>query len=639
MSRSALTYSTNLEELKSVLKASNKAYRNGEPIISDEEYDELCREYRTLTGTLFSNLEESGTVDLSVPMLSLDNIFEKEQYDKFVGTVHDLDPYAEIYVEPKVDGVALDLKYYKGMLISASTRGDGRKGEDVTQTVKSIKSFPSKISKAPDFLWVRGEAVSLKKDFEEYNSSVGNTYKNPRNFVAGTLASKNKDVSDRPVTFVPYAVISSSDGINNHHDASWQERFGFAENVFYSVAYARYLSELSYKELIESYILQRGQLPFETDGLVLKVASKDLKEKLGESDTVVNWAIAFKQRVSGKSTVILDVIYQVGRTGAVTPVAVLEPVDVGGVTISRATLHNRERLNELGVSAGSVVKVRRAGDVIPEIYEVEKISDVNVAFDFPSKCPSCGSALEDDTCKVVYTYQNGDIYCPDKFIATMEHFFSQHGMKVDGVGKEACRILVEECLISHPIELCKFVEDVPVESLSEFLDKTAYEAISTFVADLSNYPSWKFIASIGIDSIGPANAKKLDPYLIDVLEGKVEVGNVLTPAAAESFREYVSRKGYKELILKSLRLLKREEKKGTVLQGIKVVITGTLSKDRDTVEEFLTSYGAKVLSAVSKNANYLIAGIGAGSKFKKAQDLGIEILSLEKFLEKFNLQM
>lgn len=632
-----------LPEMKEILKAANKAYREGCPIVTDEEYDSLREEYFKESGEMFSNLEKAGQVTLSEPMLSLQNCFTKEEFESFVNRTYSIDPTAilEVYVEPKVDGVALDLRYYKGKLVSASTRGDGELGEDVTSAVLTIKTFPIALENAPDFLWVRGEAVCFKAEFDQFNSTSTKKFKNPRNFASGTIRAKNEDVSDRPIRFVPYRQIVPNENGQDHYTSAFWSRFGISEYHFFEASFSIHISQLTYEKLVDTYKDYKENLPFEVDGVVVKYVCRKHQQILGNNSETVNWAIAFKQRVEGVKTTVVGITFQVGRTGVVTPVANLAPVEVGGVTITKATLHNRFRMEELQLGVNAEVMVRRAGEVIPEIYENVSLPNTSTEmFKMPEYCPSCGRKLTEDKCTLVFDAEDMEVFCFDKFVNLLIYFFGPSGMKVDGVGPEMCEFLFDSNIMSHPLQVLDILEPINQADLITRMGSVKAANLTLGVLDLSTQPFWKFVAALGIDNIGPATAKQLAPYLVKILSGERCINSVLTPVAAASFSEFIERKGYKELLAKCLsKLTPTAKETSSTLNGLTVMLTGTSRLSRSEIEDFLMTNGAKVGSSISKKTSYLIVGENSGSKLDKAKSLAVPTGTLDEFLIKYGLSI
>jgi DNA ligase (NAD+) len=649
-------------ELETLLKMLNDNYREGKPKVSDQTYDGLVGDYLALTGLSFRPLENAGTVAHSEPMLSLENVFSQHELDDFVRKLFESyqgfwpsnpgskDTDFKLVIEPKIDGVALDLTYYKGRLVRALTRGDGVKGEDVTDAVMTLIYFPVNLTlfqDKSDYLQVRGEAVCAFEDFEKFNESMpeDKKFKNPRNFVAGTLAAKNSPVSTRPIKFIPYATMRGSD----YSALNSNLAFGNIGSEFY-VESRRVVVDESYPEtdgnsLDLSAILKRlkTQLSFGIDGLVIKVVSQEFRQYLGNSANTVNWAIAFKEKSEGETAEVLGIDFQVGRTGAITPVARLSPTEVGGVTVTSATLHNRDRLESLGLGVGSTVKVRRAGEVIPEIYEV--VQNKGLEIEFPEKCPSCYYALVGDKCPTDYDYSQAaaeplnQVICPEKVKSKFLHFFGTAGLKFDGIGKAYCGILFDQRVFNDPLEIMLVTEHDLVNYKTEPLPPLLISRVLEGIENAKKEHLWKFITALGIDNIGASNSKLVAPHLKAILSGKAKASDYLPQVALESLNTYLKCQTRSEMLAQCLSLFQSVEAKGSSLQGLTIVVTGTLSQPREEVVEFLEANGAKVSSSVSKKTSYLIAGTSAGSKLTKAEQIGVRVVTLEQFLSEESLTL
>jgi len=622
------------KSLLEFLRKANEAYQVGNPTISDSEYDSLCEYLYEKTGIVFKSFDKGGDYKFSVPMLSIANCFSSKEIESFHKACFEVarDLSALTYVvEPKLDGIALEVQYWNGELVRATTRGDGQFGKDVTEIALKLESFPKTI---PNYISgiFRGEAICTKKDFESFNSSSPTRYKTQRNFVAGTFNATEKDVSKRPIKFVAYRTIKGPEYcILNSLGIFGEESKNFNDASFPSTS-------LSYKDLSEKVVRLKESFFCDVDGLVVKVLGKEAREELGETSTDINWAIAVKVRVEGVETTLKNVNYQVGRTGAVTPVANFHPVEIDGVTISRATLHNFDRVKELGLTLGCTLTIRRAGDVIPEVVSSRPSNGVDfIEVGLPKYCPSCAEPLDYDKCTNEYNPSIVDSGCYEKLLSKLTYFVSKSGLDFDGIGPEVVEALFEERVINCPLDVLLCND----RSVREHLTPKTAEKFIAERDKARTKPLWKFIAALGIEKVGETLSKTLAPHFMDVVNGKMSPSEVLTPAAAESLREYLSFPGHLDFVKANLEVMIPEVvvAASDKLSGLKVAVTGTLPVSREKVEEFLASNGATVSSSVSSKTSWLIYGEKAGSKLAKAKAAGVKTATLEEFTGFYGLSL
>ncbi|MGD8176704.1 NAD-dependent DNA ligase LigA [Marinimicrobium sp. ARAG 43.8] len=654
--------SARAQELRATLQEHNyRYYALDDPDIPDAEYDRLMRELQALEAeypaliTADSPTQRVGATPLSafatvtheLPMLSLDNAFNEEDLEAFDRRVRDrLQDNAEIEYacEPKLDGIAVSLLYRDGLLVRGATRGDGTQGEDITQNVRTIDSIPLRLrgSGYPDVLEVRGEIYMPKAGFERLNQTARERdekgFVNPRNAAAGSLRQLDARITaQRPLEMCAYSVGYVEGGAlpGKHSDilASLREwglkingEIDTVSGVADCVAYYRKIGE------------KRAALNYDIDGIVFKVNRRDLQEELGFVSRAPRWAIACKFPAQEEMTLLKGVSFQVGRTGAVTPVARLEPVFVGGVTVSNATLHNADEIARLGVKIGDTVVVRRAGDVIPQIVSVvtSKRPDDAEAITFPDRCPVCESPVERVPGEAVARCDGG-LICPAQRKEAIKHFASRKALDIDGLGDKLVEQLVDRDLIHAVADLYTLTRDQLV-SLERMGEKSADNLLAALEASKQTTLA-KFVYALGIREVGEATARNLAQYygsldsLADADEEnlqKVEdVGPVVAHFVAEFFAQPHNREAVEALRSQGVTWSEAApiDRDALPLAGQTFVLTGTLEQlTRDEAKERLQALGAKVAGSVSKKTDYLVAGPGAGSKLAKAEELDVDIM-------------
>ncbi|WP_286222648.1 NAD-dependent DNA ligase LigA [Marinobacter apostichopi] len=650
-----------VEELRSLIEEHNYHYYVlDDPSIPDAEYDRLFRELQTLEAEypeLASDDSPSRRVGSSaetsfeeivhrIPMLSLDNAFSEDELRDFDRRVRErLDAAEDIeYVcEPKLDGLAVSLHYEQGRLTKAATRGDGYAGEDITANIRTIPSVPLKLrgEGVPDLVEVRGEVYMPKAGFDKLNKRLADqgekTFVNPRNAAAGSLRQKKSTITaKRPLEMCAYsvAVVDERDLPDNHWAGLQQVKsWGFRINP--EMRKARGVEEClqAYTELME----KRDSLPYEIDGIVFKVDRLDLQQKLGFVSRAPRWAIAHKFPAQEELTVIEDVEFQVGRTGAVTPVARLKPVFVGGVTVSNATLHNMDEIRRLDAHIGDTVFIRRAGDVIPQVVKVvpEKRPENAREVVLPEHCPVCGSDVIQIEGEAVARCSGG-LYCPAQRKEAIRHYASRKALDIEGLGDKWIDILVGHELVETVADLYR-LKKRDLVGLERMGDKSASNLIAAI--DRSRQPVlWKFLYALGIREVGEATAKSLASFFgtleaiacadEETLQSVPDVG----PIVAGHIRSFFEQPHNQETLaaLKDAGVQWQEEvveESEKPLQGETWVLTGTLSEmTRDEAKEKLESLGAKVSGSVSKKTACVVAGEAAGSKLAKAEQLEVPVL-------------
>lgn len=657
-----------VERLRAELDDANyRYYVLDDPTLTDADYDRRLRRLKEIESeqpelvTADSPTQRVGAppeagfpeIEHAVPMLSLDNAFDEEELEAFVRRVAErLEISGEslsFCCEPKLDGAAVSLVYEQGRLVSGATRGDGRTGEGITSNLRTLRSVPLKLrgERLPELLEVRGEVIISHADFEAMNERAraedAKVFANPRNAAAGSLRQLDPKVTaTRPLAFNAYQVARvEPDPGDAAHSALMAHLgdFGLPTSGELKVVtgahgvidYCRRLGE------------KRDALGYDIDGVVIKVDDLRLQRELGFVARAPRWAVAFKFPAQEQTTRLNDVEFQVGRTGAITPVARLEPVSVGGVTVSNATLHNADEIARLEVMLGDTVVIRRAGDVIPQVVRVigkERPADAR-AIIFPERCPVCGSQIERLENEAVARCSGG-LYCPAQRKEALKHFASRRALDIDGLGVKLIEALVERGWVSTPADLFR----LQAEALAE-LPRMGRKSSENLIASLKKAKETtlaRFIYALGIREVGEATAASLARHFgtlealmgagRETLEGVEDVGPIVATHVHTFFRQPHNRETIDDLIGCGLRW--QEEtvvERPQPLAGQTWVLTGTLeSMTRDQGRARLQALGAKVASSVSRKTAGLVAGEAAGSKLDKALQLGVPVLDEAAFL-------
>ncbi|ASU21823.1 DNA ligase (NAD(+)) LigA [Vibrio qinghaiensis] len=644
-------------------------YVEDNPEIPDAEYDRLMREllelesqYPELVTADSPSLRVGGKplegfaqVNHEIPMLSLDNVFDEKELDAFHKRMQDRIPSAHFNAfccEPKLDGLAVSLLYENGVLVQAATRGDGAVGENITENVRTISAIPLKLQGKgwPVRLEVRGEVFMPKAGFERLNQQAlkkgEKTFVNPRNAAAGSLRQlDSKITAQRPLNFYAYSVgvIEGAELASSHYQRFLQLK-GWGLPMCPETRLVSSMDEV--KEYYQSILTRRAQLAYEIDGVVIKIDDIELQQKLGFVARAPRWAIAYKFPAQEEITLLNDVEFQVGRTGAITPVAKLEPVFVGGVTVSNATLHNADEIERLGVKIGDSVIIRRAGDVIPQIVSVllDRRSDAVVDIVFPQYCPVCNSDIERVEGEAVARCTGG-LVCQAQRKEALKHFVSRKALDVDGLGEKVIEQLVDKEMVSTPADLFR-LKAGQLTVLERMGPKSAQNIVNALnAAKMTTLP--RFLYSLGIREVGEATAANLALHFgsldkirqathEELLEVQ-DVGVIVASHITSFFEQDKNQRVINELIELGIQwpnIEKPSQDAILPLLGKVVVLTGSLSKlSRSDAKAALQELGAKVTGSVSKNTDILFAGEAAGSKLVKAQELGIEIRSEQDLLE------
>ena len=635
------------------------------PSVPDAEYDRLMRELQALESQfpdLVSSesptqrvggepLEGFREVRHATPMLSLANAFSADEIRQFhQRVVRGLEIGQVDYVaEPKLDGVAIALHYVDGRLHQAATRGDGATGEDVTSNVRTIAAIPLQLEQRkgsaawPSSLEVRGEIYMPLAGFEAWNAKVreegGKEFVNPRNAAAGSLRQLDpKLTAQRPLAFYAYAMVAAKGLPENHYEAlQLLKSWGFPVNpeirrVRDADGCIAYYEELA---------LKREQLPYDIDGVVFKVDQREQQLTLGFVSRAPRWAIAQKFPAQEEITRLLDIDVQVGRTGAITPVARLEPVFVGGVTVTNATLHNLDEIRRKDVRPGDWVVVRRAGDVIPEVARVviERRAGDLPEFQMPEQCPVCGSAVERDEGEAAFRCTGG-LFCPAQRIRSIQHFASRKAMDIEGLGEKLVVQLVESGLVQSIADLYKLDREQLIE-----LERMGEKSADNLLAELerSKAPDLdRLLFALGIREVGEVTARSLALHftslgnIINASEEDLvevpDVGPIVASHVHAFFREQHNIEVIAELEAAGLRWQAVETGAGEQpLAGQTWVLTGALGMPRARAKNLLESLGARVTGSVSAKTSVVLAGEAAGSKLRKAEKLGVEVIDEEAF--------
>lgn len=657
------------KELRDFLNKHDDLYRKRyEPEISDSKYDNLFRELQALEKeypdliTSDSPTQRIGSAPLkafkqikhTIPMLSLDNIFNEEgllAFDDRVRQRLKQEEDVEYACEPKLDGVAISLLYENGVLSRAATRGDGSVGEDVTQNVKTITSVPLRMhgTNFPEILEVRGEIYmplagfeALNKRAEEKNEKM---FVNPRNAAAGSLRQLDSRIAaERPLAFYAYAVGEVSKGVlPKTHYAILQKIQSWGFPVSSEITVLKGITAC--KKYYENLLKKRDHLSYEIDGVVFKVNAMLQQEQLGFVSRAPRWAIAHKFPAQEEFSTIKAIECQVGRTGAVTPVARLEPTFVGGVTVSNASLHNFDEVQRKDIRVGDTVIIRRAGDVIPEVVRAIKEKRPKGArkIMLPKKCPVCASEVVKAENEAIARCMGG-LYCPAQLCEAIKHFASRRAMDIDGLGDKLVDLLVEEGLIQDVTGLYALKQEV-VAALPRMGGKSAENLLASVEKSKDTTLS-HFLFALGIRGVGEATARTLAQYFGDIdhlrkadlemLQAISDIGPIVAAHIVGFFHQAHNVQLIDRLIEQGVIWPKEQgvSQKPQPLSGQSFVITGTLtSMTRDAAKEALQALGAKVSGSVSAKTSAVIVGENAGSKLKKAEALGVKILDEKAFLE------
>lgn len=642
-------YSINIEKLISWAKAY---YVDDEPIASDEEYDKLAREClefenknpnlinpnspnRRVGGAILKGFKKANHLSR---MWSQEDVFNNKELEDWIKRASKVGDNLEFFCQPKFDGASLNLIYENGILKQAITRGDGEIGEDVTQNAMTIQSIPLEIDEK-SLIEIRGEVVIKKSDFEDINierlKNNESTFANPRNAAAGSLRQLDSFItSKRKLFFNAWGVGQNSLNFEKTSEMmNYIFSLGFVKTPMQTLV--KNIDDI--KKLYENMIKKRDTFPMLLDGMVIKIDDITTQQDLGFTQKFPRWSCAYKFPAVEKTTKLKDIILQVGRTGVVTPVAIVEPVLIEGANVERATLHNFDEIQRLDLKIGDEIIIIRSGDVIPKITKVLKDRRDGNEKEIlkPTICPDCSSELliED----IMIKCQNLD--CPSRVVNSIIYFASKNCLNIDGLGDKIVELLVNEKKIFDILDLYSLkYEDL--ENLEGFKEKKINNLLNA-IENSKNSELYRVLTALGIEHIGEVASKsicsKFGLDLVDVsFEDLISIDGI-GEQMANSFLEFF--RVNREFVLKLFDILKpkvtiKEEAKDNPFKNKTVVITGTMSKSRDEIKLFLEDLGAKVSSSVSKKTDFLIYGEDAGSKYDKAIELGIEILTEDEMYSK-----
>lgn len=663
-------------------------YQEDAPLVPDAEYDALRRRYEALEAA-FPDLatsesltkkvgakpsEKFAKVKHAVPMLSLGNVFSDEEVEDFAARVRRFLGLGESAIvactaEPKIDGLSCSLRYEKGRLVQAATRGDGFEGEDVTANIRTLKEVPQRLHDgAPEVLEVRGEVYMTHADFAALNlrqQAAGKAlFANPRNAAAGSLRQLDSSITaSRPLHFFAYGwgEVSALPAKTQWGVLEAFKAYGLKVNPRTKLC-------KSVEEMLARYHAieaDRATLGYDIDGVVYKVDDIALQERLGFVSRAPRWAVAHKFPAERATTILRDIEIQVGRTGALTPVARLEPVTVGGVVVSNATLHNEDEIARKDIRIGDTVVVQRAGDVIPQIVEVveEKRPAHTKPYQFPHVCPVCGSAalreIDEKTGEAdVVRRCTGSLICPAQAVERLKHFASRNALDIEGLGDKQIEYFYQEGLIRTPSDIFT-LEERDRQSLTKIKNRegfgeTSVRNLFAAIEARRTIPINRFIFALGIRHIGETNARRLARHFGDFEQlretareaapgtearARIDCIDGVGPAVAEALHDFFAEPhNEKELdaLLRQVTLEPMPEiASASPVAGKTVVFTGSLERlTRDEAKAQAERFGAKVAASVSKKTDLVVAGPGAGSKLAKAQELGIEVISEDEWFKR-----
>ena len=648
-----------IQELTKLLSEANyRYYVLDDPQMLDFEYDRLLRELEELekanpelvlpdSPTLRVGgeaLSQFQKVEHPVPLMSLQDVFSLEELDEFLNKVLESDPETEFSVEPKIDGLSVALEYENGIFVRGATRGDGVVGEDVTENLKTVRSIPMTIENAPPRLIVRGEVYMPKKSFERLNETQEKEGKplfaNPRNAAAGSLRQLDSKITAKRGLDILIFNIQLAEGVSF---ASHGESLDYLRNLRFKVVPFTILKD---KQQINDYVMSinenREKLSCDIDGAVIKVNDLSRRERLGATAKFPRWAVAYKYPPEIKPTVVEDIVVQVGRTGVLTPKAVVRPVRLAGTTVTNATLHNQDFITERDIRIGDTVQIRKAGEIIPEILEVDftKRPEGTVPYRLPAVCPVCGAPVARDEEGAFVRCTGAE--CPAQLSRNISHFVSRDAMDIDGFGSAIVDSLIEKGFVKSPADIYYLTLD-EMKSLWQKGDTAAKKLLAAIEASKDQDLS-RLIYALGIRQVGAKAGKVLassfgtmDALMNASLEELTEVPDV-GGITAENIVQWFSQEQSRHMIERLRDAGVNFESKRVIsdarFAGMTFVLTGALSKfTREEATEKIELLGGKASGSVSRKTTYVVVGENAGSKERKARELGIPILSEDDFLE------
>lgn len=647
-----------IHELTEILNEANyRYYVLDDPQLLDFEYDRMLRELEDLEreypelaqpdsptqrvgGEALSKFEK---VEHPVPLMSLQDVFSLEELTEFCEKINQQYPETYFSVEPKIDGLSVALEYKNGVFVRGATRGDGNVGEDVTQNLKTIRSIPMHIPDAPSRLIVRGEVFMPKASFEKLNAQQEEEGKplfaNPRNAAAGSLRQLDPKIASKRGLDIYIFNVQLAEGVTF---TSHQESLDFLRAMQFKVIPNKILSNIPE---IKDYILaineDRQSLICDIDGAVIKVNDLQLREKLGSTAKFPRWAAAYKYPPEIKPTVVEDIVVQVGRTGVLTPKAIVRPVRLAGTTVTNATLHNQDFIAERDIRIGDTVKIRKAGEIIPEILAVEldKRPDHAVPYFLPTFCPICGAATRKDDDGAFIRCTGAE--CPAQLSRNIAHFVSRDAMDIEGLGASIVEMLIQRGYIKSPADIYYLTLE-QVKTLWQKGEIAASKLLDAIEASKQQDLS-RLIYALGIRQVGAKTGKVLATYfgsLDNLMQASAEelreipdIGDVTADSIVEWFAHPQSQHMIEKLRSAGVNLLNKREITDSRFAGLTFVLTGALTQfTREEATEKIELFGGKVSGSVSKKTNYVVVGENAGSKERKAKELGIPILSEDDLL-------
>ena len=645
-----------LSELYDIIEKHNyNYYVLDAPTVEDDEYDALMREVKALEKeypelvTPLSPTQRVGGMALStfekvthtVQMGSLQDVFSEEELFAFDRRVRE-EVSPRYTVEPKIDGLSVSLEYRNGVFVRGSTRGDGFIGEDITANLCTIRSIPLKLNNAPEFLEVRGEVYMPRKSFaklvSEQEERGEQPAKNPRNAAAGSLRQKDSSITAKRNLDIFIFNIQQIEGktLTGHHESiEYLKALGFKtveDRVFDNIeAAVQRIREIGTEKLDYSY---------DTDGAVIKVDDFTQRDILGSTAKVPKWAVAFKYPPEEKETTLREIEVNVGRTGALTPVAIFDPIILAGTTVSRASLHNQDIISQLDVRVGDIIVVRKAGEIIPEVVRTASHAENSVPYFLPENCPVCGHKAEKNEGEAAVRCINPN--CPAQLLRSIEHFASRDAMNIDGLGESIVKLLAEQGLIKNSADLYCLTE-AELLMLPGFKEKSAGNLIAAIEKSKENQLD-RLIFALGIRGIGRRSAELLCRKFGDmnsIMSASAEdisaidsFGSVLAENIVSAFQDETMIALIERFKDYGLKMTYDKAAAGDKFAGLTFVLTGTLpSLKREQAKEMIESLGGKCAGSVSKKTSYVVAGEAAGSKLKKAEELGVKVISEAQLLE------
>ena len=639
-------------------EANHRYYVLDDPTMPDFEYDRLLRELENLEaeypefalpdsptkrvgGEALSKFEK---VNHPVSLMSLQDVFSLEELDDFLEKILQDDPNTEFTVEPKIDGLSVALEYENGVFVRGATRGDGEVGEDVTENLKTIYSIPMTIPNAPARLIVRGEVYMPKKSFEKLNAAQEKEGKplfaNPRNAAAGSLRQLDPKIAAKRGLDILIFNVQLAEGVSFQTHA---ESLEYLQKLqFKVIPWTTLRSVNAINEQILSINENREHLPCDIDGAVIKVNDLSLRESLGATAKFPRWAAAYKYPPEIKPTVVDDIVVQVGRTGVLTPKAVVRPVRLAGTTVTNATLHNQDFISQRDIRIGDTVLIRKAGEIIPEILEVDlsKRPDNSNAYFLPSVCPICGAPTMRDE-DGAFLRCTG-VACPAQLSRNISHFVSRDAMDIEGLGASIVEALIEKGLLKSAADIYYLTLD-DVKSLWQKGD-TAAKKLLTAIENSKTQDLSRLIYALGIRQVGAKTGKSLASHFgsmdglvnatVEDLTQVPDIGEITALSIFEWFRQEQSKAILEKLRNADVNFESLHQVTDARFAGLTFVLTGALSKfTREEATARIEDFGGKASGSVSKKTSYVVVGENAGSKERKAKELGIPILTEDEFLE------